>query len=462
MSRPFKRLLNAAGFKSSLANPQSRTLLEFSAILIPAVCLENRLIFPGPKVDIVDSPIPVAQKGQVLIHVMVSGSNPKDFKAAYFLPLSNLGDDIAGYVKSVGPGVSEYRPGDRVAAFHQIYTPHGAFAEYAIAWANSTFRIPDTVSFEEAATIPLTAMTAAIGLYSNLRLPDPWTTEEDRPKSLPLVIYGAGAAVGSFAVQLARKSEVHPIICVAGQSKDYVETLIDRSKGDTIVDYRLGPKVVVTEIKKALGGMQLLHAFDSVAEHGSDKILGALLEPQNARLAMVLPYDRTKIPKSHGVPYLDQYELPVLEGVPEGVEVIWTAVGSVHGSHEHFGYVFFRYLALGLEEGWFKPHPYLVVPGGLNGLARGLADLHKGKAHAVKYVYRISETEGLDSFVEMASDAKVVDTASKDVTAVELESKEKDSSYKPAYGDLDSLDRKAYEENKVYMDFVTKKILPDY
>lgn len=359
------------------------------------MCVKNRLTVPGPKVDIVESPIPVAQKGQVLIRVMVSGSNPKDFKAAYFLPLSNLGDDIAGYVESVGPGVSEYRPGDRVAAFHQIYTPHGAFAEYAIAWANSTFRIPDTVSFEEAATVPLTAMTAAIGLYSNLRLPDPWTTEEDRPKSLPLVIYGAGAAVGSFAVQLARKSEVHPIICVAGQSKDYVETLIDCTKGDTIVDYRLGPKVVVTEIKKALGGKQLLHAFDSVAEHGSDKILGALLEPQNARLAMVLPYDRTKIPKSHGVPYLDQYELPVLEGVPEGVEVIWTAVGSVHGSHEHFGYVFFRYLALGLEEGWFKPHPYLVVPGGLNGLARGLADLHKGKAHAVKYVYRISETEGL-------------------------------------------------------------------
>lgn len=359
------------------------------------MCVGNRLTVPGPKVEIIESPIPVAQKGQVLIHVMVSGSNPKDIKAAYFLPLSNLGDDIAGYVESVGPDVSEYRPGDRVAAFHQIYTPHGAFAEYSIAWANSTFRIPDTVSFEEAATIPLTAMTAAIGLYSNLRLPDPWTTEEDRPKSLPLVIYGAGAAVGSFAVQLARKSDVHPIICVAGQSKDYVETLIDRNKGDTIVDYRLGPKVVVTEVKKALGCKKLLHAFDSVAEHGSDKILGALLEPQNARLAMVLPYHRTKMPKSHGVPYLDQYELPVLEGVPEGVDVIWTAVGSVHGSHEHFGYVFFRYLALGLEEGWFKPHPYLVVPGGLNGLARGLADLHKGKAHAVKYVYRISETEGL-------------------------------------------------------------------
>ncbi|KAM0328887.1 hypothetical protein ACHAQA_005303, partial [Verticillium albo-atrum] len=344
---------------------------------------DNALNIIGPKVDIVDRPIPVAGKGQILIRVVVSGCNPKDFKAAFFFPASNLGDDIAGYVESVGDGVFEYRPGDRVAAFHQIYTPHGSYAEYAIALAYSTFRLPDHVSFEEGATIPLTAMTAAIGLFSNLKLPDPWTTDEERPETGPLVIYGAGAAVGSFAIQLARKAGVHPIICVAGQSKDHVETLIDRSKGDTIVDYRLGLDATVSEIRKALGGVPLHHAFDSVAEHGSGKILGALLEPQSARLAMVLPYDRTRIPETHGVPYLDQYEKPVLEGVPMGVEVFWTSVGSVHGSHKDFSYVFFRYFALGLMEGWLKPYPHEVVAGGLNGLAQGLADLNQGKAHAI-------------------------------------------------------------------------------
>lgn len=62
----------------------------------------------------------------------------------------------------------------------------------------------------------------------------------------------------------------------------------------------------------------------------------------------------------------------------------------------------------------------------------------------------------------MASDTKVIDTASKDITTLEPESKEKDLSYKPTYNDLDSLDRKAYEEIKGYMDFVIKTILPDY
>ena len=60
------------------------------------------------------------------------------------------GDDIAGTVHAVGPGVTEFRPGDRVAAFHELGTPGGSFAEYAIALDHTTFHIPDKTSFEGA------------------------------------------------------------------------------------------------------------------------------------------------------------------------------------------------------------------------------------------------------------------------------------------------------------------------
>ncbi|KAF6784305.1 alcohol dehydrogenase [Colletotrichum plurivorum] len=312
--------------------------------------------------------------------------------SAFWMPPQNFGDDIAGYVESVGPGVFEFQPGDRVAAFHQMYTPHGAFAEYAIAPANTTFRLPQRISFEQGATVPLCTMTAALGLYQYLGLPYPWITDEYLSERPPLVVYGAGAAVGSFAVQLARKSQLHPIICVAGQSKDHVESLIDRSKGDIIIDYRLGPEHVIAEVKKALGGKPLLHAFDSVADKGSDKILGAVLDPEHGKLAMVRPNDRTKICKTPGV-NMDGLTLPKMEGVPEGVEAFWTAVGSAHQSDQHFAYVVFRYIALGLEEGWFKPHPHEVVPGGLSGLMDGLTNLLTGKAHAIKYVYQIGKDD---------------------------------------------------------------------
>lgn len=66
-------------------------------------------------------------------------------------------------------------------------------------------------------------MTAAIGLYLRLGLPEPW-----RPatQDLPLVVYGAASAVGSYVIQLAQRSNIHPLICVAGKSRAHVEGLI--------------------------------------------------------------------------------------------------------------------------------------------------------------------------------------------------------------------------------------------
>ena len=61
----------------------------------------------------------------------------------------NSGDDIAGVVEAVGDTVVGFRKGDRVAAFHQMRTAHGSFAEYAIAPAHTAFHLPDHTSFEE-------------------------------------------------------------------------------------------------------------------------------------------------------------------------------------------------------------------------------------------------------------------------------------------------------------------------
>jgi NADPH:quinone reductase len=69
--------------------------------------------------------------------------------AIYTKQAVNSGDDFAGVVEAVGGGVSEFKPGDRVAALHQIGTAGGSFAEYAIAPSSTTFHIPDDISFAE-------------------------------------------------------------------------------------------------------------------------------------------------------------------------------------------------------------------------------------------------------------------------------------------------------------------------
>ncbi|RYP56976.1 hypothetical protein DL770_010792 [Monosporascus sp. CRB-9-2] len=336
--------------------------------------MKEALVAVGPRVRIVDSPVPKPNADQVLIKVVVSGSNPKDWKMkvpVWMNDDAHQGDDIAGIVHEVGSNVTEFKPGDRVAAFHEMRTPHGSYAEYAIAWQHTTFHIPAKTSFEEAAAIPLAAMTAAVGLYLRLGLPEPW-----RPATepIPLVIYGAASAVGAYTVQLAKRSNIHPLICVAGKSGSYVETLIDRSKGDTVIDYRDGDTAIVEGLKKAAGGAKLLYAFDAISEHGSYVNLGKALS-EGSKMTLVLPAN---------------------EDFPAHVEKSMTLVGTVHDEAKDFGFVYFRYLARGLQEGWFKPQPQVVVPGGLGGIQKALEDLKAGKANAVKFVFRIADTEGVE------------------------------------------------------------------
>ena len=69
----------------------------------------------------------------------------------------------------------------------------------------------------------------------------------------------------------------------------------------------------------------------------------------------------------------------------------------MHGEDSDFGNVFSKYIGRALGQGWFKPQPQEVMPGGLAGLEKALNNLKDGKASAVKYVFRIADTEGVKS-----------------------------------------------------------------
>jgi len=123
-------------------------------------------------------------------------------------------------------------------------------------------------------------------------------------------------------------------------------------------------------------GKNLLHAYDAVSEKGSYQNVCQVLHPNGGKITLVLP----------GRKY---------EEIPATVEKSITSVGSVHGVDKDFGHVFCRLIAKGLVSGWFKAHPQEVVPGGLAGVEKGLSNLKEGKASAVKYVFRIGDTEGV-------------------------------------------------------------------
>lgn len=166
-----------------------------------------------------------------------------------------------------------------------------------------------------------------------------------------------------------------------------MEKLIDRSKGDTIIDYRKGDEKVVEGIKDALkkaGGLKLEYAYDAVSEKGSYQNIAKALDPMSGKITCVLP--------PPGGDWTAKFP-----GIPDGVHTSTTNVGSVHKDIKDFGYVYFRFFTRGLEEGWFKPQPQEVVPGGLGGIQGALEKLKDGTASAVKYVFRVGDTEGAGS-----------------------------------------------------------------
>ncbi|KAL8863129.1 MAG: hypothetical protein Q9178_000503 [Gyalolechia marmorata] len=359
--------------------------------------MKEAIVQPNLKVNIIDSEIPIPKDDEVVVKVVVSGSNPKDWKIPqWYNKAHNSGDDIAGVVHQVGRSVYEFKPGDRVAALHEMMKPGGSFAEYAVSPAHTTFHIPKHTSFEEAATLPLAAMTAALGLYQRLEgLPFPW---HPTTKPTPLIIYGAATAVGAYAIKLAQLSNIHPLICIAGRGIPFVESLINPAKGDVILDYRSGDSKLVSDLKTAVDkaeiGGKVQYAFDAVSEHGSSQNICQVLDHQTGQITRVLPIDeKDQIPES-----VRQSMTHVFAVHPDAdQQQFQKETGSKTGNTE-FGYIMFRFFGRGLAEGWFRGHPTEVVPGGLGGISGALRNLQEGKASAVKYVFRLEETEGVERF----------------------------------------------------------------
>jgi NADPH:quinone reductase-like Zn-dependent oxidoreductase len=183
-----------------------------------------------------DVAIPVPTQNQVLIKVRAASVNPYDWHfmegTPYIMRLDSglrkpkkrqLGVDYSGVVEAVGKEVTQFKPGDEVFG-----AKGGAFAEYVCAKADrAVARKPANITFEQAAAVPIAAITALQGL-------------RDVGKVQPgqqVLINGASGGVGTFAVQLARSFGAHVTGVCSGRNKQMVlslgaEHVIDYTKED--------------------------------------------------------------------------------------------------------------------------------------------------------------------------------------------------------------------------------------
>jgi NADPH:quinone reductase-like Zn-dependent oxidoreductase len=172
---------------------------------------------PPNVIRVADVPSPEPQRGQLRLRVRAAGVAPWDalIREGHSgipqkLPLI-LGSDVSGTVEAVGPGVSGFAVDDEVYGLTND-SFIGGYAEYALASAKSMARKPKKLSFIEAASVPVVAVTA-------------WQMLFEYAHTVPgqsVLILGAAGNVGAYAVQLARDAGLDIFATASSKDLDYV------------------------------------------------------------------------------------------------------------------------------------------------------------------------------------------------------------------------------------------------
>ena len=165
----------------------------------------------GPSaVEVTELPDPTAADGQVLVRVRAAGvSFPEVLQTRGLYQLKPElpfvpGSEVAGEVVTAPEG-SGFAPGDRVAGFCML----GGFAEFAVTQPDMTFHLPDAVSFEQGASVPLNYLTAYFALVERGRI-----APGER-----VLVHGAAGGVGTASIQVAKAFGAGHVIAVTSTAE---------------------------------------------------------------------------------------------------------------------------------------------------------------------------------------------------------------------------------------------------
>jgi alcohol dehydrogenase len=227
-----------------------------------------------------DVPEPAVRPREVLIEVHAVSVNPLDFKIRsgklrLLRPLkfpAVMGNDVAGVVKRVGAEVTRFRAGD--AVFARVGKESlGTFAEFAAVEESFCARKPATLTLEQAAAVPLVALTAWQALHENLKI----------ARGEKIFIPAGAGGVGSFAIPFAKLAGATVATTASAASRE----LAQRLGADIIVDYRNQRFEEVLRdfdaVFDTMGGDSLWRSFDILRPGGRICSIAGLPEPGTAR-----------------------------------------------------------------------------------------------------------------------------------------------------------------------------------
>jgi NADPH:quinone reductase-like Zn-dependent oxidoreductase len=210
---------------------------------------------------------PDTKENEVLVEVKAISINPVDFKVRSAEEVVNmiygeerpviLGWDIAGTVVSVGGKVTHFKTGDDVFGMVNFPGAGKAYAEYVVAPEAHLAKMPENVSFEDAAATTLAALTALQVLQSRIK-------KNDR-----VLIHAGSGGVGHFAIQIAKHFGAYVVTTSSSKNRDFVMSL----GADEHIDYRNQAFEEVASnidfVLDGMGGDSLLKSLKVMKEGGA-------------------------------------------------------------------------------------------------------------------------------------------------------------------------------------------------
>lgn len=292
-----------------------------------------------------ERPLPLPQKGEVRIRIKAAGFNPVDWKirSGWYGgdPHQILGFDCSGIIDALGSEVKDFAIGDEVYAM-SLRSSNGSYAEFTCVPIELVAKKPHSLTFEEAAAIPLASMTAyraTLGISAQNTA----------------FIVGAGGGVGMFAVQFIKLAGIKKIYTVAKNEKSaqFLQKNLELPK-DHIVIYE---GLTTDQLKKKLLSINNGRLFDATVDlvGGERKHLCLELTGYSGHFSTILPE------KEFALPIWDENAIPRARNM----SILQVSVGAELGSSDRKDWQIYKrhlgHISQMLENGTLKSPPVQVV-----------------------------------------------------------------------------------------------------
>ncbi|KAI9687197.1 MAG: hypothetical protein M1820_010501 [Bogoriella megaspora] len=345
-----------------------------------------------------NAPIPHLLPNSAIIRTAAVALNPVDAKMLdYSNPIGSIaGFDFSGTIVALGEGAAaagRLQVGDRVAGMvrglNKLKPDRGAFAEYVGASADLLLRVPEGMSFEEAATLGMGVTTSILGLWGELKVPASLerlgaarrSGQEEQGEGAFVLVAGGSTATGTRAIQLLRLAGLRPITTCSPSNFD----LVYRFGAEVAFDYH--SPTVAADIR-AYTHNELAYVLDCVSLAETTQMCYNAMGRAGGRYCSLEPF-RAAVTQLRALT-IEPAWIFALTIFGEKIAMDGEYGRDAKPEHRELGVRAYEAVQALLDSGLIETHPARIVAGGWEEVIKGVEIIRQQSISGYKLVYSIT------------------------------------------------------------------------